>query len=179
MIKARPIPSTALPRDQSCQKSHRTNLAHACESADLAFFTLDSDVQQLYANAASVLYASTRVAVTAGSGLVDLHLHCVVDGSLESKVATTMLMLGLVRKSTLLDDAARCTCTSRTPRPALTAPRHDVTAALSGLAAQKHEQGFGATFDATRLHARRRDGAHRGRRFVRLSLHYRYTPRCV
>jgi len=70
-------------------------------------------------------------------------------------------------------------CTSRTPRPALTAPRHDVTAALSGLAAQKHEQGFGATFDATRLHARRRDGAHRGRRFVRLLLHYRYTPRCV
>ena len=35
---------------------------------------------------------------------------------------------------------------------ALTAPRHDVTVALSGLAAQKHEQGFGATFDATRLH---------------------------
>ena len=56
-----------------------------------------------------------------------------------------MLMLGLARKSTLLDDAARCTWTSRTPRPALTAPRHDVTAALSGLAAQKHEQGFGAT----------------------------------
>jgi len=59
-----------------------------------------------------------------------------------------MLMLGLVRKSTLLDDDARCTCKSRTPRPALTAPRHDVTAgALSGLAAQmKHvEQGFGAT----------------------------------
>jgi hypothetical protein len=28
-----------------------------------------------------------------------------------------------------------------------------VTAALSGLAAKKHEQGFGATFDATRLHA--------------------------
>ena len=71
-----------------------------------------------------------------------------------------MLMLGLVRKSTLLDDAARCTCTSRTPRPALTAPRLDVTAALSGLAAQKHDQGFGASFDATRLHARRRDGAH-------------------
>ena len=75
---------------------------------------------------------------------------CVVDGALESKVATThattMLMLGLVRKSTLLDDDARCTCKSRTPRPALTAPRHDVTsAALSGLAAQKHEQGFGAT----------------------------------
>jgi hypothetical protein len=70
-------------------------------------------------------------------------------------------------------------CTSRTPRPALTARRHDVTAALSGLAVHrsmsKYEQGFGATFDATRLHARRRDGAHRGRRFVRLSLHNRYT----
>ena len=50
-----------------------------------------------------MLYASTRVAVTAGSCLVDVHLHGVVDGALESKVATTMLMLGLVRKSTLLD----------------------------------------------------------------------------
>jgi hypothetical protein len=110
-----------------------------------------------------------------------VHLHCVVDGALESKVATTMLMLGLVRKSTSLDNAARCTCTSRTPRPALTAPRHDVTAALSGLAAQKHEQGFGASFDANRLHARRRDGAHIedatwcGYRYT-LPL---YTPRCV
>jgi hypothetical protein len=55
-----------------------------------------------------------RVAVTAGSGLVDLHLHCVVDGALEPKVATTMLMLGLVRKSTFLDDAARCMYTSST-----------------------------------------------------------------
>ena len=92
-----------------------------------------------------------------------------------------MLMLGLVRKSTSLDNAARCTFLSRTPRPALTAPRHDVTAALSGLAAQKHEQGFGASFDATRLHARRRDSAHIedatwcGYRYT-LPL---YTPRCV
>jgi len=78
-------------------------------------------------------------------------------------------------------------CTSRTPRPALTTPRHDVTAALSGLAAQKHEQGFGATFDATRLHARRCDGAHRGRRFGRLNRYttatrldvYNTTHRCV
>ena len=95
-----------------------------------------------------MLDASTRVAAAAGSCLIDVHLHCVVDGALESKVATTIFMLGLARKSTLLDDAARSMCTSRTPRPALTAPRHDVTAALSGLAAQKHEQGFGATFDA-------------------------------
>ena len=49
-----------------------------------------------------------------------------------------LMLIGLVRKSTLLDVAARCTCTSRTPRPALTAPRHDVTAgALSGLAAHR------------------------------------------
>ena len=96
-------------------------------------------------------------------------------------------MLGLARKSTLLDDAARSMCTSRTPRPALTAPRHDVTAALSGLAAQKHEQGFGATFDETRLRARRCDGAHRGRRFGRLNRYttatridvYSTTRRCV
>ena len=83
---------------------------------------------------------------------------------------------------------ARCMCTSRTPRPALTTPRHDVTAALSGLAAQKHEQGFGATFDATRLHARRCDGAHRGRQhFGRLNRYttatrldvYSTTHRCV
>ena len=41
----------------------RTNLAqHACESADLAYFTSDSDVQQLYPDAALVLDASTRVA---------------------------------------------------------------------------------------------------------------------
>ena len=39
-----------------------------------------------------------------------MHLHCVVDGALESKVATTILMLGLARKSTLLDDAARDAC---------------------------------------------------------------------
>jgi hypothetical protein len=53
--KAWPIPSTAIPRDQSCQSSHHiTNLADACESADLAYFTSGSDVQQLYADAAPV-----------------------------------------------------------------------------------------------------------------------------
>ena len=79
--KAWPIPSTAIPRDQSCQSSHRiTNLADVCEIADLAYFTSGSDVQQLYADAAPVIYASMRVAAAAGSGLVNLHLHCVVDG---------------------------------------------------------------------------------------------------
>ena len=32
LVGVRPIPSTALPRDQSCQRSHRINLV-ACESA--------------------------------------------------------------------------------------------------------------------------------------------------
>jgi len=57
-----------------------------------------------------MLDACSRVAAAAGSCLIDVHLHCVVDGALESKVATTILMLGLARKSTLLDDAARDAC---------------------------------------------------------------------
>ena len=79
MNKARPIPSTALPRDQSCQRSHRTNLAHACESADLAYFTAGRDALQLYTDAAPVLYASRRVAVTAQSGVLEVHVHGVVE----------------------------------------------------------------------------------------------------
>ena len=81
---------------------------------------------------------------------------------------------------------ARCMCTSRTPRPALTAPRHDVTAALSGLAAQKHEQGFGATstqpvcmLDDATLHIE--DAASCGYRYTtatRLDV-YSTTHRCV
>ena len=51
---------------------------------------------------------------------------------------------------------------------------HSLNAMMCGLAAQK--QGFGArTFDATRLHARRRDGAQSSRTV----LHYRYPCRCV
>ena len=134
-----------------------------------------------------MLDASTRVAAAAGSCLIDVHLHCVVDGALESKVlggdnhihAWSCEEVDLARRR-----RARCMCTSRTPRSALTTPRHDVTAALSGLAAQKHEQG---SFDATRLHARRCDGAHRGRRFGRLNRYttatrldvYSTTHRCV
>ena len=59
----------------------------------------DSDIRQLYAEAAPVLYASTRVAVTVGSGLIDLHLHASLTVHLSPRwEATTMLMLGLARK---------------------------------------------------------------------------------
>jgi hypothetical protein len=84
----------------------------------------------------------------------------------------------------MLDDAARYTCTSRTPLPALTAPCHDMTAALSVLAAQKHEQDFGATFDATRLcmlddaTVHIEDAASCGYRAKRLDV-YSTTHRCV
>jgi hypothetical protein len=73
------------------------------------------DAEQLYTDGALVLDASTRVAPAAGSCLIDLHLHCVVNGALESKVATTMLVLGLARKLTLRASlgshpAASCRC---------------------------------------------------------------------
>jgi hypothetical protein len=38
-----------------------------------------ADAEQLFTDAALVLDTSTRVAAAAGSGLIDLHLHCVVD----------------------------------------------------------------------------------------------------
>ena len=86
-----------------------------CENVDLACLTSVCDAEQLYTDAAFMLDASTRVTTAAGSCLIDVHLHCVVDGALESKVwrqpsTTTRLMLGLARKSTLLDDAARDAC---------------------------------------------------------------------
>ena len=149
--------------------------ARCCEEADLASLTWISYAEQLYTDAAFMLDASTRVTAAAGSCLIDVHLHCVVATCRWVVSRETTMLMSCEEVDLARRRRARCICTSRTPRPALTAPRHDVTAALSGLA----EQGFGATFDATRLHARRRDGAHRGRRFVRLSLHYRYTPRCV
>ena len=80
-----------------------------------------------------------------------VHLHCVVDGALLNPMVANSHAWSCEEVDLARRRRARCMCTSRTPRPALTAPRHDVTAALSGLAAQKHEQGFGATFDATRL----------------------------
>ena len=56
-----------------------THLAHACESADLAYFTSDCDAQLLYTDAAPVLYASRRVAATARSGVLDVYVHDVVE----------------------------------------------------------------------------------------------------
>ena len=51
----------------------------SCESVDLACFTSDCDAQLLYTDAAPVLYASSRVAVTAQSGILDVHVHDVVE----------------------------------------------------------------------------------------------------
>ena len=53
--------------------------AWSCEEADLASLGWICVAEQLYTDAALVLDASTRVAAAAGSGLIDLHLHCVVD----------------------------------------------------------------------------------------------------
>ena len=52
-----------------------------CEKADCASLTWICDVEQLYTNAALVLYtdASRRVAVTAQSGILDVHVHGVVE----------------------------------------------------------------------------------------------------
>ena len=46
-----------------------------------ASLTWICDVEQLYTDAALVLYtdASRRVAVTAQSGILDVHVHCVVE----------------------------------------------------------------------------------------------------
>jgi hypothetical protein len=57
------------------------------------------DVEQLDINAALVLDASTRVAPTATSSLIDLHLRRRVDHAEGSQLAPTVLMLGLVRGS--------------------------------------------------------------------------------
>ena len=58
----------------------------SCEEVDLASLTWISYSEQLYTDAAFMLDASTRVTAFAGSCLIDVHLHCVVDGALESKV---------------------------------------------------------------------------------------------
>ena len=81
----------------------RINRAHArcCEEADLASLGWICVAEQRCTDAALVLDASTRVAAAAGSGLIDLHLHCVVDHADGSQAASTVLMLGLARKLTL------------------------------------------------------------------------------
>ena len=53
--------------------------AWSCEEADLASLGRICVAEQLCTDTALVLDASTRVAAAAGSGLIDLHLHCVVD----------------------------------------------------------------------------------------------------
>ena len=60
-----------------------TTRAHAwsCGKADHASLTWTCDVEQLYTDAALMLDASPRVVAAEGSGLIDLHLHCVVDHS--------------------------------------------------------------------------------------------------
>ena len=66
----------------------------SCESVDFACFTSDCDARQLYTDAALVLYtdASRRVAVTASSGVLDVHVHCVVEhASWVDVVARTLL----------------------------------------------------------------------------------------
>ena len=89
----------------------RIDRAHArcCEEADLASLGWICVAEQLYTDAALVLDASTRVAAAAGSGLIDLHLHCVVD--LADGRASTVLMFGVARKLTL-----RASGGSNTPR---------------------------------------------------------------
>ena len=51
----------------------------SCEKAVHASLTWVCDVEQLYTDAALMLDTSPRVVATEGSGLIDLHLHCVVD----------------------------------------------------------------------------------------------------
>ena len=57
------------------QRAH----VRCCEEADLARLGWIKYAEKRCTDAALVLDASTRVAEAAGSCLIDLHLHCVVD----------------------------------------------------------------------------------------------------
>ena len=70
-----------------------------CEEADLASLGWIKYAEKRCTDAALVLDASTRVAAAAGSCLIDVHLHCVVDLA-EGRIHT-VLMLGVARKLTL------------------------------------------------------------------------------
>ena len=80
----------------------RINRAHTCSvlqgsCIDLASLGRTCDADQLYTDAALVLDTSMSVAAVAGSGLIDLHLHCVVvhaDG-VRLQVASTVLLMTL------------------------------------------------------------------------------------
>ena len=80
------------------QDGATSNRAHArsCEKADCASLTVSVTLKQLYTDAALVLYtdASRRVAVTAPSGVLDVHVHGSVEhASWVDVVARTLLMV--------------------------------------------------------------------------------------
>ena len=81
---------------------------------DLVCIMSICDAEQLYTDAALVLDASTRVPAVARSGLIDLHLHCVVNHADELQAASTVLMLGLVRKLSLQVSRGSVTLSSET-----------------------------------------------------------------
>ena len=90
------------------------NNAWSSKEADLASLARICHVEQLYIDPALALEASTRLAAAAGSCLIDLHMHCVDDSALESKVVTAMLMLGQARKLTLRASRGSVTLSSYT-----------------------------------------------------------------
>ena len=57
------------------------------ERADLAYFTA-----AIYTDAAPVLYASRRVAVTAQSGVLEVHVHGVVERILCARTVSVLKM---------------------------------------------------------------------------------------
>jgi hypothetical protein len=79
-----------------------------CEEADLASLGWICFAEQRCTDAGLVLDAPTRVPAAAGSGLIDLNLHCVVDIADGSHQPC---MLGVARKLTL-----RASGGSATPR---------------------------------------------------------------
>ena len=91
----------------------RINRAHArsCEEAVLASLTWICDAEQLYTDVALVLDAFTRVAAAAGSSLIDLQLHCVVDHADGSQAASTCSREEAVLASLgwICDAEKRCT----------------------------------------------------------------------
>jgi hypothetical protein len=81
--------------DHSDGSHQPCSYARCCEEADLASLGWICDAEKRCKDAAFVLDASTRVAAAAGSGLIHLHLQCVVDLADETRelqVASTVLM---------------------------------------------------------------------------------------
>jgi len=74
---------------QMGRRPHQRAHVRCCEEADLASLGWICFAEQLHTDAALVLDASTRVPGAAGSGLIDLNLHCVVDDADGSQTAST------------------------------------------------------------------------------------------